>query len=76
MGVITALLLREYLRLLASAIHFICYLLLGSHPRDLPGIPSQDLLAAEGDLRELGSGKESSIPHRHFLSQLHPFRMN
>ena len=54
MGVITALPLREYLRLLASAIHFICCLLLGSRPRDLPGIPFQDPAATEGDLRELG----------------------
>lgn len=26
--------------------------------------------------RELCCGKESSIPHRYFLSQIHPFRMN
>lgn len=75
-GVITALPLREHLQLLASAIHFICCLLLGSRPRDLPGVPSQDPPATEGDLRESGWGKESSIPGRYFLYQLHTFGMD
>ena len=54
MGVITALPLRGYLQFLGSAIRVTCCLLLGSCPRDLPGIPSQDPPATEDDLRESG----------------------
>lgn len=60
--------------LLVSAIHFICCLPLGPCPRDLAGISSQHTLATEDGL--LCCGKESSIPHRYFLSQIHPLRMN
>lgn len=76
MRVTTALPLRKHQRLLVSAIHFICCLPLGPCPRDLAGISSQHSLATEGDLRELCWGKESSRPHRYFLYQIHPFRMN
>lgn len=49
---------------------------LGPCPRDLAGTSSQHTLATEVNLRELCCGKESSIPHRYFLSQIHSFRMN